>query len=169
MLPFLMWVLLGITAGAQSALPVIMLLLDVVSPRPIIKVWAKGREVKTEVARAGLQRVRYVTTSSRGVVPGGQAATGDTNVSAVEVMPPRQPAVQRAVKLPCLEQQFRPVLNSQFWIKNFEKVYELDTAHSLLSQLNEGVLIGRPPADTQIISRNWPSALEHREQVARIL
>ena len=169
MLPFLMWVLLSITAGAQSAPLVIMLPLSVVSPQPVIGEWATDREVKTEVARAGRQRVRYVTTSSRGVALGGQAASGDTNVSAAEVMPPSQLAVQRAVKLPHPEQRFRPVLNFQFWRKNLGKIYEPDTAHSLLSQLNEGVLIGRPPADTQIISPNWPSALEYRDQVTRII
>ena len=29
--------------------------------------------------------------------------------------------------------------------------------------------IGRPPADTQIVSANWPSAMEHREQVSKII
>ena len=48
-------------------------------------------------------------------------------------------------------------------------MYDSDKAEVLFSQLVNGVRIGRAPADTQIVSCNWPSALEHRDQVSKII
>ena len=62
-----------------------------------------------------------------------------------------------------------PALNVDYWSRNLPKVYDTEKSDSLLSQLIEGVRIGRPPADTQIVSANWPSALEHRVQVSKII
>ena len=156
-------------ADVPNVLQVIIVPQSVVNPQVATGVRSVGKEAQTEVVRMGQGRVKYVITSSRGVALGGQAATESTNVSDVAVMPPKQLAVQRAVKLPSQKQQFRPVLNFEYWSQNLPEICSAETTHSLLSQIISGVKIGRVPADSQIVSPNWPSSLEHRDQVTKII
>ena len=164
-----MLVQLSTMADVPSVLLVNTVPLSVGGHLITVEVRSTNREVPTEAVGMGLGRVRCATTSSRGVVLGGQAATENTNVSDVAVMPPKQPAVQQAVKPPLQRQKFRPVLNVDYWSQNLLESHSHETTHSLLSQIVNGVKIGRVPADSQIISHNWPSSLEYRDQVTRVI
>ena len=65
--------------------------------------------------------------------------------------------------------QFRPALNTAFWADSLPRVYSPDDAEALMRQILHGVRIGRPPADSIVISHNWPSSLEFRSQVTDII
>ena len=64
---------------------------------------------------------------------------------------------------------FQPALNATFWAKNLPLIYTPARCRSVLSQLNEGVRVGRQAASRVIISHNWPSALKFRDQVSKII
>ena len=115
------------------------------------------------------KRARSAIISSRGAAAGGGAVFASTSASDVEGTAPSPAAAQPAARLQSVEQGLRPALNVSFWTQNLPKVYPLDKARSLLHQLVNGVRIGRAPADSQIVSSNWPSALEHRAQVSKII
>ena len=49
------------------------------------------------------------------------------------------------------------------------RVYPPPFAASLLAELNQGVRIGRHPAEAPVDSRNWPSSLEFKDQVSQVI
>ena len=131
-----------------------------------------GAEARTEgrMVMVKGKKARFAITFSRGAAVGGGAVFVSTSVQGAVETAPRPAVVTPAVKLPTARTQgLLPALNVPFWSKNLPKVYSNDKSRSVLQQLLSGVRIGRPPADTRIISRNWPSALEHREQVTKII
>ena len=134
----------------------------------VTKVKAEARtEVKGQVE---VTTTRSVTTFRRGVVLGGPTVFVATSVPAVGATAPSPPAIASAAKQPSQGRPAPlPALNVDFWATNLPKLYDSDRSRSLMSQLLGGVRIGRPPADTQIVSANWPSAIEHRDQVSKII
>ena len=140
-----------------------------------LQVLPKGTQVKararTEVrSQVEAMVTRSVTIISPGVVPGGPTVFVATSASVAGETTPNPP-----VTAPPAKQQWQgrpaplPALKVDFWANNLPKLYDGDRSRSLMSQLLTGVRIGRPPADTQIVSANWPSAIEHREQVSKII
>ena len=113
---------------------------------------------------------KFATISSLGTVTGDPVVFVATSVPAVGETAPSLPVPATAVSQQLPEQLDQlPALNVRFWADNLPKVYDSDKSSSLLVDLVEGVRIGRPPADTQIVSVNWPSAVEHRVQVSKII
>ena len=124
-------------------------------------------EVRNQV---GVIALKFATTSSLGTVTGDPVVFVATSVPAVGETAPSLPVPATAVSQQLPEQLDQlPALNVRFWADNLPKVYDSDKSSSLLVDLVEGVRIGRPPADTQIVSVNWPSAVEHRVQVSKII
>ena len=115
-------------------------------------------------------KVRFVTTSNQGVVIGGGVVFASTSAQAVEATTPNP-----HVPAPVVEQQLPesvtqlPALNVPYWSQKIYDVLDVHKSNVILDQLLNGVRIGRPPADTQVVSGNWPSVLEHREQVSKII
>ena len=142
-------------------LSVTELLVVVVGPTP-------EQGVKTGPVGGGLLGARSVTIFNRVSANGGGSATEGTNVPDVVVTPPRILARPQAAKTPPIR-RFQPALRLDFWADNLPKIYPPDRSRSLLDQLTHGVRIGRPSADTQIVSHNWASAFQYREQVGQII
>ena len=61
------------------------------------------------------------------------------------------------------------VLKINFWSHWLPKVVEAHKADVLLNGIRLGVPIGRQPAESIVESKNWPSALEHRDKVSEII
>lgn len=75
--------------------------------------------------------------------------------------------MQSARQLPLA--QWYPSLNVAFWEKYLPLVYPHTQAKGILNSITSGVRIGRQPTDCTIISPNWPSALEFRNEVNDII
>ena len=132
---------------------------------------AQGPEAgaNPETGGGGAARTRPASTTKLVIANGGLIAFDGTAASAAAVTPPKQPAIPPAVKQQPIELQVKPVLKIDFWTDALSKIYSPDRSHSLLSQLLNGVRIGRSEADRVIVSHNWPSALEHGSQVSKII
>lgn len=133
---------------------------------PVIQVEPKGEvDPKTSEEKC----VSNINTTS---VLGLTAATVSTSVSAVGGQDPKFTVKNLVASLPLPSQpprQFRPALNLGYWSANLPLVYSPSESARILTFLTEGVPIGRSPPDAQLISHNWPSSLEHREQVTSII
>ena len=105
-------------------------------------------EVKVEVVKSQteVKRVKFVTISNQGIVTGGVTAFGATSAQGVGVTAPSPPAAAPAAKQPSTKHPGKlPALNADYWSENLPKVYDVNKSASLLSQLSEGVRVGRPP------------------------
>ena len=60
-------------------------------------------------------------------------------------------------------------LNAEYWELMLNRVYDKDTAQSIMNDLLEGVRIGRAPASSVIDSKNWPSAYDFCEKVSQVI
>ena len=112
-------------------------------------------------------KMKLVTIFSRGAATGGLSATESTDALVAVVKPPSHLVTRPAAKQPLAK--FKPALKPTFWSDYLPKIYPADRVHSLLDQITGGVRIGRSPADSQVISPNWPSAFEHRDKVSEII
>ena len=111
-------------------------------------------------------RVKCASNSMRagaGVVPGA----GDVT-SASAAGGPRASTPARSASLPPSPSPVQ-VLRIEYWSHFLPLVVDKDRADSIISDIVEGVSIGRPPAQGVIESRNWPSALEFREKVSEVI
>ena len=86
-------------------------------------------------------------------------------VSSAEVQKGSHPAVdaQRAGLVPV------GYLNKPYWKLMLPLVYNKAKADSILSQLCEGVYIGRPNVSGGLVSNNWPSAMEFATEVTEVI
>ena len=130
-----------------------------------------GAEARTaDDAEVRGTETKYVTIFKLAAAIGGGTAFASTNVRGVGVTAPSRHVVTPIVKQQSVKQQTQlPALNVAFWSENIHRVCSPEESSSIIQQLVEGVKIGRPPADTQIVSSNWPSALEHKDQVSKII
>ena len=123
--------------------------------------------VKEVVSRT---KTKFATTFNLGVVAGGGVVTASTSVRGVGVTTPNPHVPAQVVKQQQQGSKTQlPALNVSYWSNKLPGTVDDVKCQSLLDQLLNGVRIGRPPADTQIVSCNWPSVTEHREQVAKII
>ena len=143
--------------------------LNVTGLRGVVVEMVTGPGAKPEVGEGGATRLRLVSIFKPGNANGGRSVFDGTAVSDAAVTPPRHHAAQPAAKQPATVQLFHPALKTEFWSEILPKIYTFEKSQSLLSQLINGVRIGRVPADKTIHSQNWPSALEHSAQVSKII
>ena len=129
----------------------------------------QGHEVKVEAVGPRAVGKRSVTIFRVGIVHGGLAVIDGTAVPAVGENPHKTPAVQQGASPPKTNQLFLPALNYEFWAEHLPKIYDENRSQALLSNLLNGVKIGRTPASSLIISHNWPSATDHASQVSKII
>ena len=145
--------------------------LSVRGPLVVVAVQVSGPGAKVDLAGGGAARLRLASIFKVVTATGGPSVIDGTDVSDVAATPPSLHAAQQPVKQ--LQQphvrQFSPALKIKFWSEYLPKIYSQEKSQSLLSQLCEGVRIGRVPAEARVESPNWPSAYEHRDQVAKII
>ena len=110
-------------------------------------------------------QVKYATYIKKISARQVQSAVGSTPVSPVgEVMALSHVKSVRADGLIMPE-----FLSHQYWADMLPKVYDSEKASQLFYDVVNGVTIGRPPADSSIISPNWPSATQFHDQVDKVV
>lgn len=90
---------------------------------------------------------RYVYSTNMGSV--NTEANVEENISALAVVMQRH---NRTVQNVNQNKKLTPFLKFNYWQEMLPKVYSKEYSSLLITQLTEGVRIGRPPADMAVIS-----------------
>ena len=143
--------------------------LNVIDPQAKVEALVIPPGAKTEAGEGGAVRTRHAIIFRPVIVSGAPHVIDGIAASAAVATPHKILVTQQAAKQQLAAQPFKPALRIDFWSHWLPKIYSQHKSRSLLSQLQQGVRIGRPVADRTIVSHNWPSALEHREQVSKII
>ena len=127
------------------------------------------KEARTAAGGVGQGGAKSAIIFKRAIVAGVETASGAISAQDVEETVPSLPAQPPLANQRSPKRPFKPALKLDFWRDNLPKIYSPSRCRSVLSQLTEGVRVGRLPADSAITSHNWPSAMKFRDQVNKII
>ena len=130
---------------------------------------ALTREARTAAGGGGQDGARYAITTKRAIVAGEVTVSDAISAPGAVGTTPSPPAPPPHVNQQSQKRLFNPALKLEFWRQNLPRIYSPSRCRSVLSQLCDGVKVGRLPATNTIISHNWPSAIKYRDQVNNII